>query len=56
MEFEKRLSIHANHEQVSCPNGHAHPQRIYSAPRITFKGSGFYVTDSRKHGSTQSSS
>jgi putative FmdB family regulatory protein len=56
VEFEKHLSINADHQQVQCPNGHSAPQRIYTAPRITFKGSGFYVTDSRKQGSPQSSS
>jgi predicted nucleic acid-binding Zn ribbon protein len=56
MEFEKHLSMTADHEHVRCPNGHSHPQRIYTAPRINFKGSGFYVTDSRNHSSVQSSS
>jgi predicted nucleic acid-binding Zn ribbon protein len=47
MEFDKHLSISADHEHITCPNGHTQTQRVYSAPRITFKGSGFYVTDNK---------
>lgn len=56
LEFEKHLPINADHEHVSCPNGHTRLQRIYSAPPVTFKGSGFYITDSRKQGSATTSS
>jgi putative FmdB family regulatory protein len=31
-----------------CPNGHYAVRRVFSPPAIVFKGSGFYVTDSRK--------
>lgn len=33
--------------RVSCPNGHSDVKRIYAAPPVVFKGSGYYVTDSR---------
>jgi putative FmdB family regulatory protein len=56
IDFEKRLPINADHEQVSCPDGHTYVQRIYTAPRVTFKGSGFYATDSRRHSNAHSSS
>jgi len=55
-EFEKSLAINADHEHVCCPNGHASVQRIYTAPRIKFKGSGFYVNDSKKNAKVHSSS
>jgi putative FmdB family regulatory protein len=47
MQFEKHLSISADHEHITCPNGHTQTQRVYTAPRVTFKGSGFYVTDNK---------
>jgi putative FmdB family regulatory protein len=28
-----------------CPNGHRHVRRVFHAPGIIFKGSGFYTTD-----------
>ena len=31
---------------TTCPNGHTSVRRVYSVPRIFFKGKGFYVTDS----------
>jgi putative FmdB family regulatory protein len=49
LEFEKQMPINADHTHVKCPKGHTRLQRLYTAPRITFKGSGFYSTDSRKH-------
>jgi putative FmdB family regulatory protein len=49
LEFEKHMPINADHNHVKCPNGHSRLQRLYSAPEVTFKGSGFYTTDSRKH-------
>lgn len=30
-----------------CPNGHPSVHRVYTAPGVVFKGSGWYVTDSR---------
>lgn len=46
--FEERLSFQDNTSKVSCPHGHSGVQRVFSAPSIVFKGSGFYVTDHRK--------
>jgi predicted nucleic acid-binding Zn ribbon protein len=54
MEFDKHLSISADHEHITCPNGHTQTQRVYSAPRINFKGSGFYVTDNKTKAHTSS--
>lgn len=47
-QFEKRLSFSDNPASVTCPNGHPNPQRVYTAPMVQFKGSGWYITDNRK--------
>ncbi len=39
---------------VSCPSCGGSAQRIFSAVPIIFKGSGFYVTDSRGNNSASS--
>jgi putative FmdB family regulatory protein len=54
--FVKLLAISADHKNISCPNGHGRVQRIYSAPGINFKGSGFYVNDSKNKTGAHSSS
>ncbi|HKJ28118.1 MAG TPA: FmdB family zinc ribbon protein [Anaerolineales bacterium] len=46
--FNRQMSISADHSHASCPNCHKNAHRHYTAPGITFKGSGFYVTDSKK--------
>lgn len=54
--FEKHLSFKDNLNSVNCPQCGAPAQRLFSAPTIVFKGSGFYVTDNRsaaKSSSTQ---
>lgn len=40
---------------ATCPLGHADVHRLLSQPAIIFKGSGFYVTDNRRNGSTVTS-
>jgi len=45
-EFELRRSFRENGEVV-CPECTGEARRIYSPAPIIFKGSGFYVTDSR---------
>lgn len=47
MHFERRQSFGDN-SVPTCPNGHNGVHRVFSAPGIVFKGSGWYVTDSRK--------
>ena len=49
VHFERRQSFSDN-STPSCPNGHAAVHRIYSVPGVVFKGSGWYVNDSRKSG------
>jgi putative FmdB family regulatory protein len=49
--FEKRQSF-SDEPVADCPNGHANTRRLLSAPAIVFKGSGFYINDSK--GSKQS--
>jgi len=54
--FEERLSFQADTHSILCPNGHDGVRRVFSAPSVVFKGSGFYVTDSRKKPATESGS
>ena len=44
--FEKRQSF-SEVAKADCPNGHSETRRLISSPAIVFKGSGFYVNDSR---------
>lgn len=48
--FEKRQSFH-DEPRADCPNGHSETRRLLAAPAIVFKGSGFYVNDSRSKNS-----
>ncbi len=54
VHFERRQSF-LDSSTPSCPNGHPVVHRVYSVPGIVFKGSGWYVTDSRKSGAKSSS-
>ncbi len=49
--FEKRQSF-SEPPEADCPQGHSETRRLLSAPAIVFKGSGFYINDSK--GSKQS--
>ncbi len=44
--FEKRQSF-SDEPKADCPNGHSDTRRLLAAPAIVFKGSGFYINDSR---------
>jgi putative FmdB family regulatory protein len=46
-EFEKALPVSADRSDIRCPAGHRKVHRVYSAPPVMFKGSGFYITDHR---------
>jgi putative FmdB family regulatory protein len=46
--FERNLHFSDNQSMVICPAGHKHVHKIFSAPAVMYKGSGFYVTDHRK--------
>lgn len=46
MTFEKRQSF-SDEPKANCPNGHAETRRLLAAPAIVFKGSGFYINDSK---------
>ncbi len=48
--FEKKQSF-SDDDPVSCPRCGSKTQRIFSPVPIIFKGSGFYVTDSRNSSS-----
>lgn len=51
--YEKREGFDAPATQA-CPNCGGRARRVLFAPPIVFKGSGFYITDSRKNGDTAS--
>lgn len=44
--FEKRQSF-SDEPKANCPNGHVETRRLLAAPAIVFKGSGFYINDSK---------
>ena len=44
--FEKRQSF-SDEPKADCPHGHADTRRLIATPAIVFKGSGFYVNDSK---------
>ena len=48
--FEKRQSF-SDVPKADCPNGHSETRRLLAAPAIVFKGSGFYVNDSKSKNS-----
>lgn len=48
-ELRESFSAPAEHACEECKEGTA--KRVLSAPRIVFKGSGWYITDSRKSSS-----
>ncbi len=51
--FEKRQSF-SDESKADCPNGHQKTRRLIAAPMIVFKGSGFYVNDSKtKNGASK---
>lgn len=44
-EFELRKSYNEDSDHVTCPECGKKARRVFCAPGIIFKGSGFYVTD-----------
>jgi len=50
-QFELRCGFDDEFE-APCPECTGKAHRVFSAVPIIFKGPGFYVTDSRKNGST----
>jgi putative FmdB family regulatory protein len=53
--FEKRQSF-SDEAKADCPNGHKETRRLIAAPAIVFKGSGFYINDSKAKNSASASS
>jgi len=51
----ERMTSFGDTTAATCPNGHTDTQRVFSPPGIVFKGSGFYVTDNRPNGKSESS-
>ena len=45
--FEKRQGFHEEPE-ATCPECNEKARRVFQPSPIIFKGSGFYITDSRK--------
>jgi putative FmdB family regulatory protein len=54
--FEKDLLYNGSRAEVRCPSGHRSVHRVYQAPSVVFKGSGWYRTDHRSVGSSLSES
>ena len=52
--FEKIQGFSAP-DETECPKCHGELERLISAPALQFKGSGFYLTDYGKAGSTAGS-
>ena len=46
LTFEKRQGF-SDEPVADCPNGHSETHRLIAAPAIVFKGSGFYINDSK---------
>jgi putative FmdB family regulatory protein len=46
--FEQRIPYSSKPSKVACPKGHLQVRRMYSAPSVLFKGSGWYVTDHKR--------
>ena len=45
----ERMQSFSDTSIPTCPNGHTTVRRVFSPPAIHFKGSGWYITDSRKN-------
>jgi putative FmdB family regulatory protein len=54
--FEMNLSYNSDPSGVVCPRGHKTVHRVFSAPSIVFKGSGWYSTDHKSVGKGSASS
>ena len=50
-EFEQRKSFSEESNHVTCPECGKRAHRVFCAPGIIFKGSGFYVTDYKSNSS-----
>ena len=48
-EFELKKSFSDDSNHVTCPDCGKNASRVFIAPAIIFKGSGFYVTDYRSN-------
>jgi putative FmdB family regulatory protein len=53
-KFEKNIPFQANPAHIACPKGHHAVRRLFSAPQVVFKGSGWYSTDHRGGGTSAS--
>ena len=52
--FEMKQSFDEE-PQAMCPQCQGRARRVFHAAPIIYKGSGFYITDSRKHRETETS-
>ncbi|NPA91288.1 MAG: zinc ribbon domain-containing protein [Chloroflexi bacterium] len=54
-EFERMQSF-SDTTVPTCPNGHTDVVRVLKPPAIHFKGSGWYITDSKRGNGTNPAS
>ncbi|MHC1785057.1 MAG: FmdB family zinc ribbon protein [Anaerolineaceae bacterium] len=46
LRFEHHANAPARADELSCPKGHHKVRRVYSAPSVIYRGSGWYSKDS----------
>jgi len=47
--FEKQVHFSQNGHLPQCPEGHERVRKVFHAPAVIFKGSGWYSTDHRRN-------
>ena len=45
--FDKSCRFDADLSGITCPQCHGHTHKLFTPPTVIFKGSGFYINDSR---------
>lgn len=52
--FDLKLSFHESSASAECPTCRASARRLFHAPPVIYKGSGFYTTDYARKSSSSS--
>ena len=56
VRFEKFVSFSQDPDRSECPQGHKQVRRVFTPPVVVFKGSGFYINDSRPRKKSEATS